>query len=98
MSASGVPRSKRIGGFRNRWRRVSRRAERDTFRAVIMPAAWICGALGAFALLGVAILGLSTGSIVSELTGVGLGLLVLPVVLSIYRIMRGHFSAALDEP
>jgi len=63
-----------------------------------MPAAWVCGAFGAFVLLGAAIYGLSTGSMVSELTGVGLGLLVLPVVLFLYRIMRGHFSAALDEP
>ena len=93
-----VPRSRRTGGFRNRSRRVSRRAERDTFRAVVMPAAWLCGALGAFVLLGTAIHGLSTGSIVSGLTGVGLGLLVLPVVLFLYRITRGHFSAALDEP
>jgi hypothetical protein len=35
---------------------------------------------------------------VSGLTGVGLGLLVLPVVLFVYRITRGHFCAALDEP
>ena len=63
-----------------------------------MPAAWICGVFGAFVLLGATIYGLSIGSIVSELTGVGLGLLVLPIVLFIYRILRGHFSPALDEP
>lgn len=91
-------RSKRMSGFQNRWRRVSRRAERDTFRAVVMPAAWFCGAIGAFVLLGAAIYGLSTGGMVSGLTGVGLGLLVLPVVLFVYRITRGHFCAALDEP
>lgn len=92
------PRCKHMGGFDNRWRRVSRRAERDTFRAVIMPAAWICGAFGAFVLLGATIYGLSIGSMVSELTGVGLGLLVLPVVLFLYRIIRGHFSDSLNEP
>lgn len=93
-----VPRCKHMGGFGNRRRRVSRRAERDTFRAVIMPAAWVCGAFGGFVLLGATIYGLSIGSMVSEPTGVGLGLLVLPVVLFLYRILRGHFSAALDEP
>jgi len=93
-----IRRKGRMGGSGNRSRRVSRRAERDTFRAVIMPAAWICGALGAFVLLGAAIYGLSIGSMVSELTGVGLGLFVLPIVLFLYRILRGHFSPALDEP
>lgn len=97
MTAS-VPRSNRASGFRDRWLRVSRRAERDTFRSVVMPAAWLCGALEALVLLGVLIYGLSTGSMVTELTGVGLGLLVLPVVLTLYRGLRGHFSSALKEP
>jgi hypothetical protein len=91
-------RERRIDGFRNRWRRISRRAERDTFREVIMPAACLCGGIGALVLFGAALYGLSIGSMVSELTGVGLGLLVLPVVLFLYQIARGHFSAALDEP
>ena len=87
-----------MSGFQNRWRRVSRLAERDTFRAVVMPAAWSCGAIGGFVLLGAAIHGLSTGGMASGLTGVGLGLLVLPVVLFVYRMTRGHFCAALNEP
>lgn len=87
-----------MGGHRNRGRRVMRRMERDTFRAVIMPAAWLCGFTGALVLLAAFLHELSAGSAAYEATGVGLGLLALPAVLLLYRILRGHFSAALDEP
>jgi hypothetical protein len=54
--------------------------------------------------LGVAVLvvagamNLSTGGAAHEATGVGLGLAALPVVLFFYRILRGHFCEALNEP
>ena len=93
-----APPSGRAGGFGNRSRRVARRAERDTFGSVIMPAAWMCGAIGAAVLLGVWLMTFSTGGAIHEATGVGLGLVALPVVLFLYRVFRGHFCTALDEP
>jgi hypothetical protein len=89
---------KRPGGFADRALRVARRTERDTFRHVIMPAAWVCGVLGMAVLLVAGAMNFSTGGAVHEATGVGLGLAALPVVLFFYRILRGHFCGALNEP
>jgi hypothetical protein len=97
MHGAASPR-KRRGFFANRALRVARRTERDTFRHVIMPAARVCGALGVAVLVVAGAMNLSTGGAVHEATGVGLGLAALPVVLFFYRILRGHFCGALNEP
>ena len=97
MHGANSPR-KRRGGFADRALRVARRTERDTFRHVIMPAAWVCGALGVAVLLVAGAMNVSTGGAAHEATGVGLGLAALPVVLFFYRILRGHFCGALNEP
>ena len=97
MHGAASPR-KRRGFFANRALRVARRTERGTFRHVIMPAAWVCGALGVAVLVVAGAMNLSTGGAVHEATGVGLGLAALPVVLFFYRILRGHFCEARNEP
>jgi hypothetical protein len=97
MHGAASPR-KRRGFFADRALRVARRTERDTFRHVIMPAAWVCGALGVAVLVVAGAMNLSTGGAAHEATGVGLGLAALPVVLFFYRILRGHFCEALNEP
>jgi len=97
MHGANSPR-KRRGCFADRALRVARRTERDTFRHVIMPAAWVCGALGVAVFLVAGAMNFSTGGAAHEATGVGLGLAALPVMLFLYRILRGHFCGALNEP
>ncbi len=84
--------------FRHRPKRINRRMERDTFALIVMPAAMICGVVGA-AVLFVAVLHcLVTSQWSRELLASGLGLSVLPVLLATYRVVRGHYSRSLDEP
>lgn len=87
-----------MSGFRNRKKRVARRSERDTFRHIIMPAGYLAGSAGVFGLLAVAMHFSFTDTLLLEIIGVSAGLIALPLVLQLYRLLRGHYSDALDEP
>lgn len=87
-----------LRGSDNRRERVNRRMERDNFREVIMPAAWVLGFFGLLGLLTALLYSSSTGYAVPEVIGLSLGLVVIPAALLVYRVMRGHFSNALDQP
>lgn len=87
-----------MSGFRNRRKRVARRSERDTFRHVIMPAGYLAGGVGGLGLLAVTMHFSFTDMLLLEIIGVSVGLIALPVVLQLYRLVRGHYSDALDEP
>lgn len=87
-----------IAGFANRRKRLSRRMERDTFREVIMPAAYLVGVFGLLGILGVMIYAGTSGAMSIEAAGLSLGLIAIPCVLQIYRILRGHYSDSLNEP
>lgn len=87
-----------LQGFANRARRIRRRTERDTFREIVMPAAYTFGGLGAIGLIASVALGAETGTLITEAVGICLGLLAMPVALLLFRVVRGHYSKALDEP
>ena len=87
-----------LQGFANRARRIRRRTERDTFREVVMPAAYVFGGLGAIGLLVSVAMGAETGTLITEAVGICLGLLAMPLALLLFRVVRGHYSKALDEP
>lgn len=87
-----------LRGSANRRERVSRRMERDFFRQAVMPASYVLGFFGLLGLLAAALYSTSTGHAAPEAIGLSLGLVVIPVVLFIYRIVRGHFSDSLNEP
>lgn len=87
-----------LRGSANRRERVSRRMERDSFREVVMPASYVFGFFGLLGLLGTALYSSSTGYVATEAVGLSLGLVVIPTVLFLYRVVRGHFSDSLDEP
>jgi hypothetical protein len=85
-------------GSANRRKRVSRRMERDTFREVIMPAGCLTGVLGLFGVLAVALHYSVTGMPLLEIAGLSLSLIVIPCVLQVYRVLRGHYNDELNEP
>jgi len=87
-----------LRGSANRRERVNRRMERDSFREVVMPASYVLGFFGLLGLLAAALYSSSTGYDVTEAVGLALGLVVIPTVLFLYRVVRGHFSNSLDEP
>lgn len=87
-----------LRGSANRRERVNRRMERDSFREVIMPASYVSGFLGLLGLLGSVLYSLSSGAAAPEAVGISLSLIALPIILSVYRVVRGHFSDSLDEP
>jgi len=93
-----MSRSSAMGGFTNRRKRVGRRMERDTFREVIMPAAYLCGGFGLLGILGLLLHAGATGVVWWEAVGLVLGLVVIPCVFQIYRFLRGHYSDELNEP
>ena len=72
--------------------------ERDSFRQVVMPAAYVTGIFGLLGLAGSLVYSASTDHAVPEAMGLSLALVLMPLSLMFYRVVRGHFSAALNEP
>jgi hypothetical protein len=84
--------------FQNRGKRLARRAERDNFKRLIMPALYIVGVLGWTIFLMTLLFASLTGTGASDYTVIATGPTLLVVLLETYRFMRGHHSDALDEP
>lgn len=87
-----------MGRFSHRPKRLSRRAEREKFTMMVMPAAYICLPL-AVAILGAAGLSYVIYEVFPrDIFVLGAGVLALPVLLTLFRVLRGHYSDALNEP
>ena len=84
--------------FKHRPKRISRRTEREKFDRLVMPAAHMCLPLALAILFTAALTYLVYGSWSRETLALGLAVLVIPVVLTVYRLVRGHYNDALDEP
>lgn len=84
--------------FRDRSKRIQRRLERDKFRILLMPIAWLGLALSAVALASSALNHSVHGDSSPKVLMVAGGLLVLVVLFFAYRVIRGHYSEELNEP
>lgn len=86
------------GRFRDRPKRIARRTEREKFDRSVMPAAYICLPLAVAVFVAAALSYLIYGEFPREILVLGLAVMAIPVVLLLYRFVRGHFSRSLDEP
>jgi ABC-type xylose transport system permease subunit len=84
--------------FRDRPKRLARRAEREKFDRMVMPAAFICVPLAVAILLAAGLSYVIYGLFPREIFGLGMAVLVIPLILLVFRFMRGHFSSSLHEP
>jgi hypothetical protein len=84
--------------FKYRPKRISRRTERDKFERMVMPAAYISLPVAVAILIAAALGYLVYGTIWPEILTLGFAMLAIPVVLMVFRLVRGHYSDALDEP
>lgn len=86
------------GRFHNRTQRIARRAERDSFRRLIIPALYVFTVLGWAVFLASVLYGVLTGEISTDFAGLAAGPAVMIGLMEIYRLMRGHHHEALEEP
>jgi hypothetical protein len=84
--------------FEHRPKRLSRRSEREKFDRMVMPAAYICLPLAVAILLAAALSYLVYDAFPREIFVLGVAVLAIPAVLTVFRFVRGHYSNALDEP
>lgn len=84
--------------FSHRPKRIARRTEREKFDRNVMPAAYMIMPVGVAILFAAALGYLVYGSFYIQLIVLGLAVFALPLVLTVYRLVRGHFSKQLDEP
>ena len=86
------------GRFSDRRKRIARRAERDTFRCILMPALYIIGVLGLIALCATAVYGVLADTDIRPFSVIAAAPAVLIGLPEAYRMFRGHHSESLDEP
>ncbi len=84
--------------FKHRPKRIARRTEREKFDRVVMPAAYICLPVAVAILIAAALSYLIYGSLPWEVFVLGVAVLAIPLALAFLRVVRGHYSDALDEP
>lgn len=84
--------------FQHRPKRIARRSEREKFDRMVMPAAFICLPVAVAILMAAALSYLVYGNFPREIFVLGVAVLAIPVVLALFRLVRGHYSGALDEP
>jgi hypothetical protein len=84
--------------FSHRPKRIARRTERERFERSVMPAAFICVPIGVALLMGGALSYLIYGDLLTEFLVLGAAVFLTPLVLFLYRFLRGHFSDQLNEP
>ncbi len=84
--------------FADRRKRIARRAERDRFAFFMVPVIWLLLLAGLAVLVVLGLYFLVAGEVDRSwwgLAGIPLGA---AVFLACLRVLRGHFSEALDEP
>jgi drug/metabolite transporter (DMT)-like permease len=84
--------------FRDRPKRIARRTEREKFERSVMPAAYICLPVAVAVFIAAALSYLIYGEFPRDILVLGVAIVAIPVVLIVYRFMRGHFSKSLHEP
>ena len=84
--------------FANRTARINRQRENRIFQQIIMPLSWLVGVMGAISVALFLIAYAFQGTWVREVFGVCLTAASFPLLLSLVRLARGHFSRELDEP
>jgi hypothetical protein len=84
--------------FRDRPKRIARRTEREKFERSVMPAAYICLPVAVAVFIAAALSYLIYGEFPRDILVLGVAIVAIPVVLIVYRCMRGHFSKSLHEP
>jgi drug/metabolite transporter (DMT)-like permease len=84
--------------FRDRPKRIARRTEREKFERSVMPAAYICLPVAVAVFIAAALSYLIYGEFPREILVLGVAIVAIPVVLIVYRFLRGHFSKSLHEP
>jgi hypothetical protein len=84
--------------FKDRPKRLARRAEREKFDRMVMPAALICLPLAVAILMAAGLSYVVYDSFPREMFGLGVALFLIPLILMVFRFVRGHFSSSLHEP
>ncbi len=84
--------------FKNRPKRIARRTESEKFDRLVMPAAYICLPIALAILIAAALSYLVYGETPREVMVLGGAVLAVPVALFFYRVVRGHYNGALNEP
>ena len=86
------------GRFSDRRKRIARRAERDTFRCILMPALYIIGVLGLIAFCATAVYGVLADTDIRPFSVIAAAPAFFIGLTEAYRLFRGHHSKSLDEP
>ena len=81
----------------NRDKRLQRRQEADDFRRIFQPISLMFGAIGVLLLVWVGLTVVEGQPIRRELVGAGLTLLSFPLVVFLFRLVRGHFRKELHR-
>ena len=84
--------------FSQRPKRIARRTEKERFERSVMPAAFMCVPIGVALLIAGALTYLIYDDVFTELLVLGVAVFLMPLVLTVYRFVRGHFSRQLNEP
>ena len=84
--------------FKHRPKRIARRTEREKFDRLVMPAAFICLPVALAILMAAALSYLIYGETPREVMVLGGAVLAVPAALFFYRVVRGHYNDALNEP
>ena len=84
--------------FSHRNTRLSRQRESSTFRHILMPVSTLVGFIGVLAMLVVYLDYALNRRWESGAFAVGVAAATLPILLVLYRWMRGHFNRQLERP
>ena len=81
----------------NRDKRLQRRQEADDFRRIFQPISLMFGAIGVLLLAWVGLTVAEGQPMRRELVGSGLTLLSFPLLVWLFRLVRGHFRKELHR-
>ena len=81
----------------NRDRRLQRRQEADDFRRIFQPLSLFFGVMGLLLLAWVGLTRLEGQPLKREMVGAALTLMSFPVLVFLFRLVRGHFRKDLHR-
>lgn len=84
--------------FSHRSTRLARQRESAVFRSVLMPVSTLIGMIGLLAVALILFDHLINNRWEAEAFAVATTAAILPIVLLLYRWMRGHFNRQLENP